>query len=269
MIEGEVALTYLAEQPPEAEIVEGAWWPPDYRGALRASVEVDAAKGLGLEIGDSVSFMVFGRTVRAEVASFRQVDWGGFGVNTAFILSPGPLEAANPRHFAIAKAEPSQETAVIAALGEALPDVVVFQTREALAVAAKLFGDVAVAVNAAAGVVTLAGLLVLGGAFAAIARERTVESALLKTFGASRMRVLRLYAAEFVLVGGVAAGLGVAIGVAAAAPIVIGVFEAQWAFPIGPVVLISSLAVAVAAAGGGLVGAALLAQKPAPALRAA
>ena len=102
IIEAEVALTLVGKKPPEAEIVEGQWWADDYRGPLLTSVEVQAAKALGLSIGDRVGFKVFGRDVEATVASFRKVDWGGFGVNTAFIVSPGTLEAANPRHFAIA-----------------------------------------------------------------------------------------------------------------------------------------------------------------------
>ncbi|MEO0878471.1 MAG: FtsX-like permease family protein, partial [Pseudomonadota bacterium] len=269
VVDGEVTLTYLANKPPEATLTEGDWWTDDYDGPLLVSVEAAAAKGLDLTIGDTVGFQIFGRAIEARVASLRLVDWGGFGVNTAFILSPGALEAANPRHFAILKTPAEKETAIIAALGEALPDVVVFQTREALATAARMFADIGLAVNAAAGVVSLAGLLVLFGAFAAIARKRRVESALLKSFGATRGRVLGLYAGEFALAGSIAALLGVAMGLAAAYPVVVYVFEARWALPVEPIATIAAAAIAVAAIGGGLVGAALLSLRPAQILRSA
>lgn len=269
VVDGEVALTYVAGQPPEASLTAGDWWPADYDGPLLASVEADAAKGLGLDVGSRVGFRIFGREIEARVASLREVDWGGFGVNSAFILSPGELEAAAPRHFAIAMAPLDAEVPIIKSLGEALPEVVVFQTRGALAAAARIFANVGLAVNAAAGVVTLAGLLVLAGALAAIVRKRRTEAALLKCFGATRGRVLALYAAEFGAAGGVAAILGVAMGLAGAYPVVTQVFEAQWALPVGPVLTIAVVACLVASAGGAAVGAALLSERPAPALKAA
>lgn len=269
VVDGEIGLTYLAAQPPEAVLTEGAWWPADYDGPLLVSVEDEAARGLGLSLGDTIGFRVFGRPLTAEVASLRRVDWGGFGVNTAFILSPGALEAANPRHFAIAKAPAEREAPVIAALGATFPDVVVFQTRQALATAAKLLNDIALAVTVAASVVTLAGLLVLVGALAVIARQRRVESALLKTFGATRAGVLGLYAAEFALVGLAAAALGVTLGTAAAYPAVVIVFEAAWTTPWGAIAAVTGLAAAASALGGALVGQAQLARPPAAELRQA
>ncbi|MFN3913210.1 ABC transporter permease [Hyphomonas sp.] len=269
VVRGETSLTYLAEKPPETELVAGDWWPADYAGPLLVSVEVDAAKGLGIGLGDTISFRVFGRDVTATVASTRKVDWGTFGIgsNTAFILSPGTLEAANPAFVAIAKAAPEQENAIMTALGKDLREVVVFQTRAALETAARVFGQIAVAVNAAAGIVTLAGLLVLLGTFASLARKRRSEAALLKVFGASRGEILRLYAGEFALAAGVAAGIGTVIGIGAAYPIVRFVFEAQWALPWQPALLVIAAAVLVSAIGGMLVGVATLARTPADVLR--
>ncbi|MBU3922251.1 MAG: ABC transporter permease, partial [Alphaproteobacteria bacterium] len=204
VVRGETSLTYLAGKPPETVLVAGDWWPADYAGALLVSVEVDAAKGLGVGVGDTIGFRIFGRDVTARVASLRKVDWGTFGIgsNTAFILSPGTLEAANPAFVAIARVAPEKENAILLALGKDLQEVVVFQTRAALQTAARVFGQIAVAVNAAAGIVTLAGLLVLLGTFASLARKRRSEAALLKVFGASRGEILLLYAGEFALAAG-------------------------------------------------------------------
>ncbi|MEO0981839.1 MAG: FtsX-like permease family protein [Pseudomonadota bacterium] len=269
VVDGETSLTYLAKQPPEAELTEGAWWAEDYRGPLLVSVEAEAARGIGVGVGDTIGFRVFGRDVTAEVASLRKVDWGTFGIgsNTAFVLSPGELEAARPYHVAIARTSIEAEERIINALGADLPDVVVFQTRPALATAARLFGNVAVAVNAAAGIVTVAGLLVLLGAFAAMARKRRSEAALLKTFGAPRGSVLALYAGEFALAGGAGAVLGAALGVGAAYPIVVQIFEAEWSFPWREALGVIGLAVGVSALGGAGVGAATMAHPPMRVLR--
>ena len=269
VVRGETSITYLGEMPPETKLVSGEWWQADYQGPLLASVEVDAAKGLGLAVGDTIGLRVFGREVTATVASLRKVDWGTFGIgsNTAFILSPGTLEAANPAYVAIAKATPEQEGAIISALGDGLREVVVFQTRPALEAASRIFGQIAVAVNAAAGIVTLAGLLVLFGTFVSLARKRRREAALLKVFGASRSDILRLYAGEFSLAAGAAAFIGVLIGVSASVPIVTLVFEATWTLPCLPVLGVMMAAITVSAVGGALVGVSTLARSPADVLR--
>ncbi len=267
VVEGETQMPYIARQPPEAELVAGEWWPENYTGPLLVSVEADAARGLGIAIGDTIGFRVFGRDVEGTIVSLRKVDWGSFGANSAFILSPGTLEAAQPQHIAIVRTDPEQEPEIIRALSGAFPDVVVFQTRAALAAAGRILGNISIAITAAASIVLLAGLLVLLGAFAAMARQRRSEAALLKTFGASRAQVLGLYSAEFAVSGAVASLFGSAIGVAAAWPVVTLQFEAQWAMPWGAVCLVAAAAILVAAIGGLLVGLITLSHSPARVLR--
>lgn len=265
--EGETGLTFLGPKPPEARLRQGEWWADDHAGPLLVSVEEGVARGLRLAVGDHVGFRVFGREVEAEVASVRRVDWGGFGANMAFIFSPGGLEAARPFHVAILRAAPEDEDRLIRAAADAFPDVLAFQVRRALETAADLFDQVALAVAAAAFVVTLAGVLVLFGAFAAAARSRRTEAALLKTFGASRGAVLALYAVEFGLAGAAAAVIGAGLGVAAAWPLVVQVFEADWRFSWGPVLSVCGAATLAAALGGAGVGWAALSDRPARVLR--
>lgn len=267
VVRNEISMPYIAERPPEADLVEGDWWPADYAGPLLASIEADAARGMGLGVGDTIGLRIFGRELTATVASLRNVDWGSFGANTAFILSPGTLEEANPPHLAIAQTEEGQEQPIIQALGEAIPQVVVFQTRETLATVGRLLGNVSIAVNAAASIVLLSGLLVLIGAFAAMARQRRSEAALLKTFGATRGAVLGLYSGEFALSGLVATLFGTVMGVGAAYPIVTRIFEAQWTMPWLAIVTVSGFAVLAAALGGVIVGISTLSHPPARVLR--
>jgi putative ABC transport system permease protein len=269
VVRGETAMSFMAAPPQDLRLKAGAWWKEDYSGPLLVSVEEGVAQGLSLSVGDRIGFRIFGRDLEAKVASIRKVDWGGFGANMAFILSPGVLEAARPFHTAIVRLDPSRETEVMTAIADRWPGVLVFQLRRTLETAADLFDEVALIVTVLASVVTLAGVLVLFGAFAAAARRRRQDSALLKTFGASRVAILGLYAVEFALAGSVAVALGAGLGVAASHPIVINVFEAQWRFAWGPVLLVSSISVVSAALGGLAVGWATLSHRPAHVLRSA
>lgn len=139
--------------------------------------------------------------------------------------------------------------------------------QEAIQTAARQFGQIAVAVNAAAGIVTLAGLLVLLGTIAALARRRRREATLLKVFGASQSEIPWLYATEFGLAAAVAALLGTAIGVAAAYPVVVFAFEARWSLPWQPAAAVIASARALAATGGAIAGYSALARTPTEVLR--
>ena len=269
VVENELFMPYVGAQPPEADIVEGKWWSADYSGPLLVSIETDAARGMGIGLNDTISFRISGREVTATVASLRNIDWGGFGASatTVFVFSPGTLEASNPQHRAIARTEEDIEEDIIKALGDTIPEVIVFQTRETLEAAVRLLGNISVAVNAAASIVMLAGLLVLIGAFAAMARQRRSESALLKTFGATRGAVLGLYAGEFALSGAVATLFGTVMGVGAAYPVVTQVFEADWIMPWSAILIVSAFAIFAAAIGGIIVGISTLSHPPARVLR--
>ena len=155
VVENELFMPYVGAQPPEADIVEGKWWSADYSGPLLVSIETDAARGMGIGLNDTISFRISGREVTATVASLRNIDWGGFGASatTVFVFSPGTLEASNPQHRAIARTEEDIEEDIIKALGDTIPEVIVFQTRETLEAAVRLLGNISVAVNAAASIV--------------------------------------------------------------------------------------------------------------------
>lgn len=269
VVRGETAMTILGPRPPEADIISGRWWKPDYSGPPLVSVEEGAARGMRIRVGDKIGFRIFGREVEAEVGSIRRVDWGGFGANMAFILSPGILDTLKPFNTAIVKIAPEKEDALVKAVSDRWPGVLAFQLRRTLETAADLFEQVSLVVTALAGVVTTAGVLVLFGAFAAAARRRRQDSALLKVFGASRPAILLLYAAEFALAGAAAAIIGALMGIGAAHPIVIQAFEARWRFDMMPVVGVAGIAILAAAAGGAFVGWATLSHRPARVLRSA
>jgi putative ABC transport system permease protein len=88
-------------------------------------------------------------------------------------------------------------------------------------------------------------------------------------FGSTRPGILLLYASEFALAAFAAAVLGAFMGIIAAHPIVILVFEAEWRFDFAPVLAVGGIAVLAAAAGGAAVGWATLSQAPARVLRSA
>ena len=261
-------MSVLGAEPLNAGVVKGRWWAPAYAGPPLAALSVDVARGAGLRPGDEITLEILGRRIDARVAVIRRVDFAGFGASFPVVLDPAALAGADLKSVAIARASPAQEQQIIAALGRDFPEVDVISVREALEEAAAIFDHLAVAIRAAAAVAALAGLLVLAGAIASRAQARAREAAILKVLGATRGQILAAYALEYGAVGLVAGMAGVALGCAAAWPVVVKVFEATWSLDWSGVATLVIAACGLAAAGGVAAAAVALGRRPAPVLRA-
>ena len=264
----DMSMALVDAAPPGARPEAGNWWPAGYRGPPLVALDADVARGAGLKVGDSLTLSVLGREIEARIAVLRRVDFGGFGPSFTVIVDPAALQGAVLTNVAIAKASKVQETQILRALASSFPDVNVISVREQLEAATGMFDRLAVAVRGAASVAALAGLLVLAGAIASGAQSRAREAATLKVLGASRGQILTAYGVEYGLVGLIAGVAGVALGYAAAWPVVTKVFRIGWAVDWSGVAALVGGAALLAAGGGLLAAFAALAQRPAPVLRA-
>jgi len=265
--DNDIAMTLIGPEPLRAGIVEGAWWDAAV-GEPQVALEVEAARAAGLKPGDTLTLSVLGRQIDARLAVLREVDFGGFGPSFAVILSPSTVPGVPLRQVAIAKATPEEEARVLRALASDFAEVNVISVREQLEAATALFDRLALAIRAAAAVAALAGLLVLAGAIAAGAQARAREAAVLKVLGASRGQILTAYGVEYASVGLIAGAIGVALGVAAAWPVITLVFKADWAVDWAGVAALVGAAAAVTGLGGLAAAFQALARRPAATLRA-
>jgi len=260
----------VAGAPPKGlSIVGGAWWPANYAGPPLVSISEGMAEGGRLKVGDAMTINALGTDIPAKVASIRRVDVGAFGPSFQVILDEHALAGAALRQIAIAKTDQAGEERALRRLGTSFPEVDVISVREQLEAATDLFDRLALAVRGAAAVAALAGVLVLAGAIAAGARARAREAAVLKVLGAARGQVLAAYAVEYGAVGLIAGAAGVALGAAAAWPVVALVFETRWTVDWAGVAALAGGAMLLAGLGGTLAALAALAKRPAPVLRAA
>ena len=243
----EYVLTWGAEPPPQNTVTAGRWWTADEarKGPL-ISVEDDIAKNLGVTIGGTLGFDIQGVTVQARIVNLRHVDWQTFNTNFFVIFSQGALDGAPSTWIATAKAAPADEAAVQSAVTAAFPNVTAIPIREVLERIAGVLDQIALAIRLLAGVSIATGLIVTAGALGVSRHQRLYQSVILKTLGATRGFVARVFALEYAILG-VAAGLCGSLLAAALAWSV-----GHWALDIGWAG--SPLTIA-----GGVVGAALLA----------
>lgn len=267
-LRGDRGLTYAASRPDNIDIVSGTWWSEDYTGPPLISFDEHIAGHFGVGVGDTLTLNVLGRSITAEIANLRKIDWGSLGMNFTFIFAPGTLEAAP--HSVIATVhvdDPSVEARIQRAITDALPNVTAIRVRDALEAANRILSTVAVAVRGTAAVTLIAGTLVLAGAVAAGHARRVRDSVILKVLGATRARIVRTYLMEYGLLGLATAIAAAAIGSTAAWAVVTYVMRGDFVLAGEVLVTTTLLATGITLVFGFLGTWRALGQRPGPMLR--
>jgi putative ABC transport system permease protein len=228
ILRGDRGLSYAADFPPANTLVSGKWWPRDYAGPPLVSIDDDAAKALGLKLGDTISVSVLGVDVTATIASTRKIDWQSLGFNFAILFAPGTLEAAPHSWMATLSVTPEQERGLQASIGKAFPTASVIRVKDVLGQVSELLTQLGAAIRAAASVTFAAGSAVLVGALAAGARARTYDAVLLKLLGATRGQVARATLAEYGALALIVSALALALGAGAGWFVITQVFKLEW-----------------------------------------
>ncbi|MBF0161044.1 MAG: hypothetical protein HQL88_02040 [Magnetococcales bacterium] len=227
----EYVLTRTATLPAGNRLLAGNWWSSPT--AQEASVEVEMAKALGLGVGDRVTFDIQGHPVSATVANLREVRWSDLGINFFVIFSPAVLQetpGVSWNHLASVVAPVEQEAALLMAMNDRLHNVTAVATRSVLESVQALLQQLARAARFLGGGAVVAGLLLLGVSVAASRRRRRHAIALYRLIGSSRAEVTRIVAAEFALLGLLAALIGVIIGHLVTALVIEGLLRDLWHF---------------------------------------
>ncbi len=205
VLQSDRGITFTDALPEGSALVAGEWWPKDYSGQPLVSFEKRAADGLGLKVGDKVSVNVLGRTIEAQIANLRTVEWESLGINFVMLFSPNTFRGA-PHTILATLTYPnggSQKTEIELqrlVAGE-FPAVTTVRVKEALETINALVADIAIAVRGASSVTLIASILVLAGALAAGHHNRVYDAVILKTLGATRRRLLLAYGAEYAILG--------------------------------------------------------------------
>jgi putative ABC transport system permease protein len=210
------------------QLTEGEWWQPGTE-KHEVSVEVDFGRDLGVKMGDEISFDIAGEPVSATVTSFRTVEWDTFRPNFFMVFSKAALEGY-PASYITALYAGAEDDKKIIELMRQFPSVTVIDLDASLAQVRDVMDKASLAVQAVFLFTLFAGLAVLWAAVQSSLDERSFESAILRTLGASRGRVLSGVAVEFVAIG-LLAGLLASTGASLAAwHLAVNVYELQYHF---------------------------------------
>ncbi|MGI9205158.1 MAG: ABC transporter permease [Woeseiaceae bacterium] len=229
MANREQNLTWADSISESNELVDGEWWSPGYAGEPLVSLEEDAARELGVTLGDRISFVVAGQEIEAKVASTRSVNWDSFQPNFFMVMSPGSLDNY-PATFISGARIPDENKATLVDLVRQHPTVSVIDIDAILLQITGILDKVSLAVQAVFVFTLAAGIAVLFAAVQSTIDERRFESAMLRALGVRRRTVLSGVLTEFAALGFAAGFLASAGASILAAVVTIQLFDLDYAF---------------------------------------
>lgn len=225
----EYVLTFLQDLPKDNKVIQGEWWKPgQVLSKPLISMEEDAAKQLGVTVGDTIELDIQGVPIAGEITSIRSVEWGNMSTNFFMIFSPGALEGAPHTYVATVRVAPSDEVPLQQAVVAAFPNVTAINIGDVLDGFARVLDRLSLAIRAVALFCVLSGGLVMAAALAATRYRRLYESVILKALGATRGVIARSFALEYAMLGALGGFLGIALASALSWAVLETVFDLSW-----------------------------------------
>nr|WP_245413800.1 ABC transporter permease [Fulvimarina endophytica] len=278
VLRGDRGVTYAAEEPANSTLTAGEWWPADYDGPPLVSFADEEARELGLEVGETITVNVLGRSITAEIANLRAIEWQDLSINFVMVFSPNTFAGAPHAWLATLSLDDgradrsnaevaAREKQIVNTITNAYPAVTTVRVKDALDAVNGLIAQLALAIRVAAGVALVASILVLAGALAAGNRARVHDAVVLKTLGATRVTLIKAFATEYALLGLATGIFAIAAGALASWFVVDRIMSLPYIFDwtVALATLATSLVLTV---GFGLAGTwRILGQKAAPILR--
>lgn len=271
VLRGDRGITYAQNIPENSTLAKGKWWPANYDGPPLVSFSAEEAEELGLDVGDEITVNVLGRNITATISSLRQVQWESLGINFVLVFSPNTFVGA-PHSFLstlkrLSTDKANEDGKILRHIAQNFPGVTSVAVGDVLITVNQLISQLATAIRAAASVALIASIFVLGGALAAGNQRRVHDAVILKTLGATRLKVIKTYVYEYVILGLTTGVFALVAGGVAAWYVIdqIMQFDSNFLIEVGITTLLIALLWTVAF---GLIGTwRILGQKAAPVLR--
>ncbi len=198
-----------ADAPPEGDkVTQGNWWTDG--NANQIAVSDGVASRLHLGIGSSVALEAGGRSLQLKVAAIFRPDGEHLGSRISFLLPSGLLKDAIATWYGGMRMPVAGIPAMERTLFAKYPTVTVVNIADVLDRIESVVHQITFVVRFLAAFSIFSGLMILASSVASSRFRRMRETVVLKTLGATRMRIIRTYSLEFSVLGLLAGAVGVA-----------------------------------------------------------
>jgi putative ABC transport system permease protein len=198
-----------SDAPPAGDkITQGKWWTDG--SAQEIAIGEGAARRLELGVGSQVEIETATSGVhKLKVAAVYKADGEHMGARIPFVLPSGQLKNDVATWYGGAHLDPRQIPAMERAFFLAYPTVTVINIADVLTRIETVVDQITVVIRFLAGFSIFAGLTILASSIASTRFRRMREAVVLKTLGATRMRIVRTFSVEFSVLGLLAGLVGV------------------------------------------------------------
>jgi putative ABC transport system permease protein len=264
------SVTWETTQPDSVRVLEGAWWS---RAALAPNAEPvvalneETAKRLGVQTGSWIQIEASGRTIQARVVALFRWDAKRLMPTSSYIFNP-PALAGLPASFdGGVRIRPASVAAFQRAAFDKFPTVTVVNIADALEIVQQVVDQIALVIRFLSGFAILAGAVILAASVAGTRFRRVREVVILKTLGATRKHVVRIFSVEFLTLGAVAGVMGAILATAFTSLVLKRLLDAPFQFDPKATLIAVVLTALLANASGWLASIRILGQKPLEVLR--
>jgi putative ABC transport system permease protein len=197
-----------ADAPPAGDkIIKGSWWTR--ADAAEVALSEGVSERLHLSLGSTVELEV-GSVVRTlKVSAIYRADGQHLGARIPFMLPSDQLKDQIATWYGGAHVDPRRIASIESALFAAYPTVTVVNLADVLERIESVVDQITFVVRFLAGFSIVAGLMILASSIASTRFRRMREAVVLKTLGATRMRIVRIFSVEFSVLGLLAGSVGV------------------------------------------------------------
>jgi putative ABC transport system permease protein len=197
-----------ADAPPEGDkVTAGKWWTSSSAGEI--AVGEGIAQRLHISVGSAVELETGGITRTLKVTTIYRSDGQHLATRVQFVLPSGLIADQPSTWYGGAHIDPKQVAAMERALFAAYPTITVINVADVMQRIESVVDQITFVVRLLAGFSILAGLTILASSIASTRFRRMQEAVVLKTLGATRMRIVRTFSVEFSVLGLLAGAVGV------------------------------------------------------------
>jgi putative ABC transport system permease protein len=200
-------LTWADAPPAGDKVTQGAWWTSGSEAELALSQGV--ADRLHIGVGSVVELETGGTVRTLRVAAVYRADGQHLGARASFVLPSGQIKDQSATWYGGAHMDPKQVASMERSLFAAYPTITVINLADVLQRIESVVNQITFVVRFLAGFSIFAGLMILASSIASTRFRRMREAVVLKTLGATRMRIVRTFSVEFSVLGLLAGSVGV------------------------------------------------------------
>ena len=213
--------------PAGDKVRQGKWWTD--ANAREIAIGEGTAQRIHVGVGSAVEIEVDGKSMPLKVAAIFRADEQHLFGRSNFLLPSGLLKDASAVWYGGARVDSKQVASIERSLFAAFPTVTVINIADVLDRIEGVVNQITFVVRFLAGFSIFAGLMILASSIASTRFRRTREAVVLKTLGATRGRIIRIFSVEFSVLGLLAGSVG-AVFANLLTRILLRKLEAQWHF---------------------------------------